>query len=75
VSKTGYEVTNGAQAMGSAIMYARRNALVLALDIVVTNEDDNAQSAGMRPAETITSAQADDIAQLLADLEAALAKA
>lgn len=68
-TRDGDAATNEAQAMGSSIMYARRNALCLALDIVVTDEDDDAQAAGAGP--LITAEQAKSLNDSLAALEAA----
>lgn len=62
-SKSGSDVTNSAQAMGSTLSYAKRYCLCNALDIVVTDEDDDAQGADI---EMISEEQADT---LLADLD------
>ena len=57
---------NSTQKMGAALTYAKRYALCAALNIVVTNEDDDAQSV-TTDVPTITQEQAaalDDLVQL-----------
>jgi hypothetical protein len=48
--------------MGSAISYAKRYALVAALNIIVSDHDDDGQNAGTK---TITAIQADELNDML----------
>ena len=59
-TREGRNVTTLAQAQGSANTYAKRYALCNALNIVVSDEDDDGELAGQN-VETITQDQADDI--------------
>lgn len=64
-TKDGRKVTSEAQAQNSTNTYARRMCLCNALDIVVTDEDDNGQAAAQNP---ISEEQATEIYNLLEPL-------
>lgn len=66
-SNAGRDVTNKAQALGSTNSYAKRYCLCNALNIVVTDEDDDATAAG---AETVTAEQADAMREMIDQVEA-----
>lgn len=53
---------NDTQKMGSAISYAKRYALVAALNIIVSDHDDDGQGAGTK---TITAIQAEELTNML----------
>lgn len=53
---------NDTQKMGSAISYAKRYALVAALNIIVSDHDDDGQGAGTK---TITALQAEELNEML----------
>jgi hypothetical protein len=53
---------NDTQKMGSAISYAKRYALVAALNIIVSDHDDDGQNAGTK---TITALQSDELTDML----------
>jgi hypothetical protein len=61
-NQQGRNVTSEAQAQASANTYARRNCLCNALDIVVTDDDDNGQASAD---PVITEDQANEIYQLM----------
>lgn len=61
-SRQGQDVTNSAQAMGSTLSYAKRYCLCNALDIVVTDEDDDGQAADMH---MVTEEQSDELLALM----------
>jgi hypothetical protein len=58
---------NDTQKMGSAISYAKRYALTAALNLIVSDHDDNGGSAGT---PNITAAQIAEIEGLLAQIPA-----
>ena len=60
------KLQSGAQAQGSANSYARRYCLCNALDIVVSDEDDDGASVGV---QTITDDQATVLADLLGQVD------
>lgn len=64
-TREGRNVTSEAQAQASSNTYARRACLCNALDIVVTDEDDDGQSAGN---PVITDDQANEIHNLASSL-------
>lgn len=64
-TREGRNVTSEAQAQNSSNTYARRLCLCNALDIVVTDEDDNGQAASN---DLITEAQATEVFNLLENL-------
>lgn len=59
--------TNSAQDFGQAVSYLKRYLYCMALDIVVTDEDDDAQALG----DCITAKQIEEVNRAIADCEAA----
>lgn len=65
-SRGGADVTNSAQAMGSTLSYAKRYCLCNALDVVVTDEDDDGVSADIA---MISERQGNDLLSLMDQME------
>jgi hypothetical protein len=69
LTKDGRQVTNLAQAQGSANSYAKRYCLTNALNIVLGDQDDDARALN-QPLKAISPTQADELQDLLTEAKA-----